>query len=189
MRRIPEANTTARVAVPRASYAANYSDYRHGYYGDNYGHGHYYSGYHHAYYPYYPYYPAHYHHYHASYYYYPYYRYPYGYGAFGVGFFYYDPYVWAPTWYYNGYNYGYGYGYPTGEVRLQVMPRDAEVYVDGNFAGIVDDFDGSFQGLRLEEGTYRIEIIAPGYEPLEFDVQIQPGRKINYRGTLLTVRP
>ena len=121
------------------------------------------------------------------YYYYPRHRYPYGYGAFGLGYFYYDPYVWAPApaWYYNGYNYGYGYGYEVGEIRLQVRPRHAEVYVDGYYAGQVDDFDGVFQSLRLEEGVYRIEIVAPGYFPLEFDVRIQGGRKINYRGELL----
>jgi hypothetical protein len=38
--------------------------------------------------------------------------------------------------------------------------------------------------LRLEDGTYRVEIVAPGYEPLEVDIRIQPGRKITYRGDL-----
>ena len=56
------------------------------------------------------------------------------------------------AWYYNGYAYGYGHGYPAGELRLQVRPPHAEVYVDGYFAGLVDDFDGVLQGLRLEEG-------------------------------------
>jgi hypothetical protein len=56
--------------------------------------------------------------------------------------------------------------------------------VDGYYAGVVDDFDGVFQALRLEEGPYRIEIVAPGYEPIDFDVRIQPGRKITYRGDL-----
>ena len=125
------------------------------------------------------------------YYYYPRHRYPYGYGSFGIGYFYYDPYVWAPgpTIYYNGYNYGYGHGYAVGELRLQVRPRHAEVYVDGYYAGIVDDFDGIFQGLRLEEGEYRIEIVAPGYEPIDFDVRIQGGRKISYRGELFAGVP
>jgi hypothetical protein len=123
------------------------------------------------------------------YYYYPRDRYPYGYGAFGLGYFYYDPYVWSPQWYYNGYNYGYGYGYAVGEIRIDVKPRHAEVYVDGYYAGIVDDFDGTFQSLRLEEGAYRIEVVAPGFETLAFDVRIQPGRTIRYRGDLLPGRP
>jgi hypothetical protein len=115
--------------------------------------------------------------------YYPRRHYPYGYGAFGLGYYYYDPYVWYPHDYYRFT--GYGYGYPLGEIRLDVEPRHAEVYVDGYFAGVVDDFDGIFQALRLEEGPYRIEIVAPGYEPIEFDVRIQPGRKITYRQDLL----
>jgi hypothetical protein len=116
-------------------------------------------------------------------YYYPRRYYPYGFGAFGIGYYYYDPYVWYPHHHYRFT--GYGYGYPTGELRLDVSPKHAEVYVDGYFAGIVDDFDGIFQALRLEEGPYRIEIVAPGYEPIEFDVRIQPGRKITYRQDLL----
>jgi hypothetical protein len=115
--------------------------------------------------------------------------YPYGYGSFGLGYFYYDPYSWYP---YDTYNYrfsGYGRGYPTGELRLQVRPRQAEVYVDGYYAGRVDEFDGFVQALRLEEGPYSIELVAPGYEPLIFSVRIQPGRKITYRGDLRPLRP
>jgi hypothetical protein len=114
--------------------------------------------------------------------------YPYGYGSFGLGYFYYDPYSWYPY----DYNYrfsGYGYGYPTGEIRLQVRPRHAEVFVDGYYAGRVDEFDGFIQSLRLEEGPYTIEIVAPGYQPLLFDVRILPGRKITYRGDMVPLRP
>jgi len=133
-----------------------------------------------------------------NYYYYPRRLYPYGYGAFGLGYFYYDPYsiyaydpYYRPGYYYGGPgyygsygSYGSDSGYYTGELRLDVEPKHAEVYVDGYFAGHVDDFDGIFQSLRLEDGTYRVEIVAPGYEPLEVDIRIQPGRKITYRGDL-----
>jgi hypothetical protein len=119
-----------------------------------------------------------------DYYYYPRRYYPYGYGGFGLGYFYYDPYTWYP-YDYGAYRFqGYGYGYPVGELRLQVRPRQAEVYVDGYYAGRVDDFDGMFQALELESGGYSIEIVAPGYEPIQFDVRIQPGRKVSYRGDL-----
>jgi hypothetical protein len=124
------------------------------------------------------------------YYYYPRRWYPYGYGAFGLGYFYYDPYTWysydpyyRPHAYYRYGTYD-SYYYATGELRLQVRPHQAEVYVDGYFAGHVDDFDGMFQGLRLEEGGHTIEIVAPGFEPLVFDVRILPGRKTTYRGEL-----
>ena len=122
-------------------------------------------------------------------YYYPRRSYPYGYGAFGLGYFYYDPYDYY-SYPYPGYRFnGYGYGYPIGELRLKVQPRDADVFVDGYFAGRVDDFDGIFQALELEAGAYSIEIVAPGYEPIQFDVRIQPGRKITYDGDLRRLRP
>lgn len=83
---------------------------------------------------------------------------------------------------YGGYGgYGRGFGW-VGGVRLKVDRRDAEVYVDGYYAGTVDDFDGMFQELQLEDGGYRIEIRAPGFETLVFDVRVQPGRTITYRG-------
>jgi hypothetical protein len=133
-----------------------------------------------------------------NYYYYPRQSYPYGYGGFGLGYFYYDPYTWYDTYplysnnnyYYSAAPYSsYQYRYPTGEIRLQVRPRWAEVYVDGYYAGRVDDFDGFLQGLRIEEGPHTIEIVAPGYETLVFNVRIIAGRKIDYRGDLLQYRP
>jgi PEGA domain len=127
-----------------------------------------------------------------NYYYSPRRYYPYGYGAFGLGYFYYDPYTWYPPSYYGGgygggyYGGGYdnGYYYDTGEVRMAVSPRSAEVYVDGYYAGRVDDFDGVFQALKLESGAHHIQIVAPGYQPLDFDVRLNPGQKITYRGDL-----
>ena len=126
---------------------------------------------------------------------------PWGYGGFGLGYFYYSPWGWAPGYYghpgyygYSGYggHYGYGgrygaYGYELGSVRLKVKPRDAEVFVDGYFAGQVDDFDGIFQALKLDSGGYRIEIRKPGYETLHFDVRVQPERTITYRGEMRPV--
>jgi hypothetical protein len=122
------------------------------------------------------------------YYYYPRYAYPYGYGAFGLGYFYYDPYRWYPGYY--GYapgyypHYGSGFGFDIGELRLQVFPRTAQVFVDGYYAGTVDDYDGTFQALKLESGPYQIRISAPGFDDLTFDVRITPGQKVNYKGDL-----
>jgi hypothetical protein len=112
---------------------------------------------------------------------YPYY--PWGYGGFGLGYFYYDPYYW------NYPSYGQSYPYysafdDTGELRLKVKPREAQVWVDGYFAGEVDQYDGVFQHLNLEPGSHRIEIRANGYAPLSFDVRIMEGRKITYEGEL-----
>jgi len=113
------------------------------------------------------------------------------YGSIGfANFGYYGAY--GPNPWYGNYGFGYGnYGYgpgpyslwqPSGSeiggIRLRVTPRDAQVFVDGNYAGIVDDFDGSFQSLRLEQGGHKIEIHMPGFEDLELDVHVQPGKTI-----------
>lgn len=105
--------------------------------------------------------------------------YPYGYGAFGLGYFYYDPYYWsAPSApYSSSYQGAHGFRY-IGTVRLKVKPRDAEVWVDGYYAGLVDDFDGIFQHLHLDAGPHRIEIRAAGYETLALDVRVQPERSL-----------
>jgi hypothetical protein len=117
---------------------------------------------------------------------------PWGYGSFGLGYFYYSPWAWSQ---YGSSHYGYGGGgyYPgygrgssfdIGSVKLKVRQRDAEVWVDGYYAGSVDDFDGAFQALKLDSGAYRIEIRKPGFETLTFDVRVQPERTITFRGDM-----
>jgi len=119
---------------------------------------------------------------------YPSYRYvaPYYYGyryydPYYSGNFYWSNYAWQPQSYYVGPSWDTG----LGKLRLDIEQRDAEVYIDGYYAGVVDDFDGVLQGLRLEPKQYAVEIALPGYAPLQFDVQITPGRTTTYRGSLL----
>lgn len=73
-----------------------------------------------------------------------------------------------------------------GRLRLKVKPEHAEVFVDGYLVGLVDHFDGVFQRLHIEPGPHRIEFRADGYgyEPLTYDVLIQPDRTITYTGAL-----
>jgi hypothetical protein len=121
---------------------------------------------------------------------------PWGYA--GFGWYGYPGSYGYPGYYgYGGYGYPYPYPYygyypgyvaapyrPYGGVRIQMPMRQAEVWVGGYFVGHVDDFDGSFQQLNLEPGAHRIEVREPGYETLGFDVKIDPGRTIHYRGEL-----
>ena len=96
--------------------------------------------------------------------------YPWGFGSWGLGFYFWDPY-WYGGWGYSPYAYGYGYAggsyYDTGSVKLLIKPRDAQVFVDGYYVGIVDEFDGSFQRLKLDEGPHRIEVRKEGFETLQ----------------------
>jgi len=119
---------------------------------------------------------------------------PYGYyGGLGLygGYYggYYDPYGYG--WGDGDYGGGGGYDpqyYPPsteqGALKLKVKPRDAAVYVDGYYAGVVNDFDGLFQKLTIDGGQHHVELRAPGFETLGFDVQIEPNHTTTYRGEL-----
>ena len=73
-------------------------------------------------------------------------------------------------------------GRPYGGVRITNAPHEAQVFADGYYAGIVDDFDGVFQHVNLEAGQHRIEVRMPGTdEGISFDVYVQAGRTITLR--------
>jgi hypothetical protein len=102
--------------------------------------------------------------------------------------------MWGTAGYWGHPGWGYpGWGYPgvhgtttfdTGGVRLQMRPRDAEVLVDGYYAGRVDDFDGVFQSIRLAPGGHKIEVRMPGFETRVFDVHVQPDRTLSIKEDL-----
>lgn len=136
---------------------------------------------------------------------------PRGYGYYGSRS-YYRPYVFRPRYsigfgLYAGfpvpYSYSYAdpifvYGYRAprervmitpgssyyGGIALEMTPYDADVFVDGTYAGRVEDFDGTTQPLTLTTGVHEIEVQAVGYEPMRVNVEIQPGQIIPYRGDL-----
>jgi hypothetical protein len=100
--------------------------------------------------------------------------YPYGYASFGYG---YPGYYAPPLTGYGSVIAGRGYG----SVRIEDADRDAQVFADGYYVGIVDDFDGTFQHLNLEAGAHRLEIRTPNAPPIVFEVNVLPGRTITYR--------
>ena len=103
------------------------------------------------------------------------YGYPGLFSRYGYSGYAYFPYGYASY----GYSSSAAYAY-TGSVRLKVKPRDAQVFVDGYYVGLVDHFDGFSQRLRLEEGTYRIQIEHPDYLPIELDVLIVAGETVTF---------
>ena len=121
--------------------------------------------------------------YHHHHYYRPYY---YGYGA---------PYFYG-SWY-------FGYPYPAGayfyapyayydfgaSLRLQVTPRVTEVYVDGYYAGTVDDFDGVFQRLNTEPGDHDVELYLPGHRSIVERIYLQPGKTTSIKHTMQPLGP
>lgn len=97
--------------------------------------------------------------------------------------FFYDPFY--PGWgrpYAQWYPPYYGHGYDlSAAMRLQVSPRETEVFIDGYYAGTVDDFDGVFQRLRLEPGDHDLVLYLDGYRSHEQKLYLQPGRTFSVR--------
>jgi hypothetical protein len=125
---------------------------------------------------------------------------PYYYPYSGFGFGFYASFGYPYGYYGSPYRYGYPYAYPypyyggyygypvapagyynagpaaaSGGVRINGAPHDAQVFVDGYYVGIVDDFDGAFQQLNLEAGAHELEIRIAGRPPSKYDVNVQPG--------------
>jgi len=73
-------------------------------------------------------------------------------------------------------------------LRLKIKPSQAEVFVDGYFVGLVNDFDGMFQKLHIESGPHRIEVRAPGYETLDLDIKLTSGKTTIYQGELTKIK-
>ena len=71
-----------------------------------------------------------------------------------------------------------------GGVSFEVTPSTAEVLVDGAYVGTVGQFTPTAQPLGLTPGRHRIEIRAPGYQTIAFDVDIVAGQVVPYQGTM-----
>ena len=107
-----------------------------------------------------------------------------------VGGYFYDPYFgeypwWPPVIYphtrivFDG----------RAQVRLQVTPRAAAVYVDGFYAGVVDDFDGFFQRLPLLAGGHTIAFYLEGFGTITRRVYLSTGSDLSIREVLVPLRP
>jgi hypothetical protein len=111
---------------------------------------------------------------------------------------YYSPFFYG-GWY--GYPFAYPFGYPyppyygygmyerEGSLRLQVEPRQAEVFVDGYYAGVVDDFDGTFQRLRVQPGEHDVQVYLAGYRSLHQQVYLQVDKTFTIKQTLQPLGP
>ena len=131
----------------------------------------------------------------SNYYYNPYYSYSWGYpgryGLSGYGYGYYD-YGYSYGDYYGYYPQSYNrpYGYRTGnsghaanvaQLRILVEPVKARVYVDGYYAGIVDDFDGLTQRLNVSPGRHDITFKLEGYTSHTFSTSASPDQTLKLR--------
>jgi hypothetical protein len=112
---------------------------------------------------------------------YPVYPYPY----------YYDPFWWdSYAFQYRPFPPYYPYRYDvSADLRTQVTPKDAEVYIDGYLVGTVDDFDGVFQRLRLPLGEHEVTIYKEGYHPFREKMLFRPYESYHIKQSLRPLAP
>jgi hypothetical protein len=69
-------------------------------------------------------------------------------------------------------------GAPWGVVDTEIQPKNADVYIDGGFAGQAKSFDGWPGYLPLEPGTYDLEFREAGYETFRVRARVLAGRRL-----------
>jgi hypothetical protein len=73
----------------------------------------------------------------------------------------------------------------TGELKISATPARAAVFVDDQFAGHVDEFDGIGKAMLLVPGSHRVRIALPGYLPFETVIELRPHQKLKIETELL----
>jgi hypothetical protein len=76
--------------------------------------------------------------------------------------------------------------YPTvtAQLKVDIQPDRAAVFVDDRFLGHAGELGGAFHSMLLSPGTHRIKVELPGYQSFETDVTLVAGQKSEVRTSL-----
>ena len=72
-----------------------------------------------------------------------------------------------------------------GELKIAATPDRAAVFVDDQFAGHVNEFEGVGKAMLLTPGQHRVRIALPGYLPFETVVDLLPSQKLKIETELV----
>jgi hypothetical protein len=103
-------------------------------------------------------------------------------GGYGFG-----PHLWDPFW--APYPYGpYAFDWvdpveqrPFADVRVLATPKEAAVYLDGAYAGVVGDFDGVFSRLHTTPGAHAVTLYLEGYRTATRNIYVAPDVTLRLR--------
>lgn len=73
----------------------------------------------------------------------------------------------------------------TGELKISATPERAAVFVDEQFAGHADEFNGHGNAMLLTPGEHHVRIALPGYLPFETTVDLRPYQKLKIQTELV----
>ena len=82
----------------------------------------------------------------------------------------------------------------TAQVKILVSPNRAAVFIDDQFVGHVDEFDGPGQALLLAPGKHRAKITLPGFQTFETELNLLAGQKFElktelFKGSIMQAGP
>jgi hypothetical protein len=72
----------------------------------------------------------------------------------------------------------------SSEVRLDVIPTRAAVFLDDTYVGTVDEFYGVEHAMLVAPGKHRFKIALPGFRTFETEVTLFPRQKFALRTDL-----
>ena len=73
----------------------------------------------------------------------------------------------------------------TGELKLSVNPDRAAVFVDNQFLGHVNEFQGIGKAMLLTPGKHQVRLALPGYLPFETVVDLHANQKMKLETDLV----
>jgi len=73
----------------------------------------------------------------------------------------------------------------TGELKLSVTPDRAAVFVDNQFVGHVNEFQGIGKAMLLTPGKHQVRLALPGYLPFETVVDLHANQKMKLETDLV----
>ena len=73
----------------------------------------------------------------------------------------------------------------TAEIKLDVNPNRAAVFVDGVFVGHVAEFNGIGKALLVTPGKRKIRITLPGYQDFETEIELFANQKSTVKTDLV----
>jgi hypothetical protein len=77
------------------------------------------------------------------------------------------------------------YSKVTAQVKIDVTPDRAAVFLDGAFAGSVSDFKGVGRAMLIAPGKHKIKIDLAGYRPFETEINLLPNQKMTVKTDLV----
>ena len=74
-------------------------------------------------------------------------------------------------------------------MKTEVTPKATEVYVDGYYAGVADQFDGAFTRLHTSPGGHAVTLRLDGYRTVTQNIYVRPDSTFKLKEAMEKLAP